>query len=406
MNTRVSFPRVAFFTDCYHEVNGIATTSRQLVDFARRHGRPMMVVCCGPTRSIRTDGSVTYLELRRGWASLAVERDLGFDPALWRETSYVRRALREFQPDVVHVTSPGDVGLLGFYLSRTLPLPLVASWHTNLHEFAASRCARFMPWAPTSHIEDWSLRVLRAFYRRARVSLAPNPEWVKWLHEKTGKPCLLMRRGVDGTLFHPAKRTVKDDVFRLGFVGRVSPEKNVRLLVEIEKQLLAAGHRNFRFVVVGDGSELAFLRTQLKTAEFRGVLRGEELVRAYADMDAFVFPSHTDTFGNVVLEAMASGVVPVVSSRGGPKYLIDAGVNGFIANEEKDFATHLDTLIRDPQRLSRMRQTARAQAIESSWQEALEVVYDAYKLALNRGQSVHVSDEGIDIQPALPTRMS
>ena len=114
-------------------------------------------------------------------------------------------------------------------------------------------------------------------------------------------------------------------------------KKRVRVLRDVEQALLGAGQRNFRFLIVGDGHERAWLRANLRHAEFTGVLRGEALARAYANMDVFAFPSHTDTFGNVVLEAMASGVPPVVTSSGGPKYLVTTGWTGFVAWDDESF---------------------------------------------------------------------
>jgi len=121
-----------------------------------------------------------------------------------------------------------------------------------------------------------------------------------------------MPRGVDAELFHPAKRTrdLEDTVRVLGFVGRLSVEKNIGLLAEIEHAL---NQNKEKFLIVGHGGDEAWLRERMPRAEFTGVLRGEELSRAYANMDLFVFPSHTDTFGNVVLEALASGVPAIVT---------------------------------------------------------------------------------------------
>ena len=380
MNTYA--PRVAFFTDSYHEANGIATTSRKLAEFARQRNYPMLIVACGDKKRFVTNGSLSHVELSRSRATIAVEHDFGFDPLLWRERNFVRRVLREFQPNLIHITSPGDIGLLGFYLSRSTPIPFVASWHTNLHEFASRRLVRLMPRFSRDRIEKWTIRALETIYRRARVTLAPNPDLVTWLKTHTGKPCLLMERGVDSQLFHPSRRTVTSDVFSLGFVGRLSAEKNVRLLIEIERQLLDSGQKNFRFIIVGNGKELNHLRANMKTGEFRGVLREEALARAYADMDVLVFPSETDTFGNVVLEAMASGVVPIVSCKGGPRFLIRHDVDGLIANSEGDFVRLIERLMNDRDGLKRMRLNARRRSVKSSWDEVLEVVYDGYRLAL------------------------
>ncbi len=112
-----------------------------------------------------------------------------------------------------------------------------------------------------------------------------------------------MPRGVDAELFHPAKRqrSPGDNEQILGFVGRLSVEKNVALLAQVQQELERVGNSNFRFLIVGHGAEESWLRERLPQAEFAGVLHGEELAAAYANMDLFVFPSHTDTFGNVVL---------------------------------------------------------------------------------------------------------
>ncbi len=139
-----------------------------------------------------------------------------------------------------------------------------------------------------------------------------------------------MSRGIDTELFSPeyaspAHQTRLDRDFVIGYVGRLSPEKNVRLLAEIEQSLIRAGMSKYRFLIVGNGSEHGWLSSVMERATLPGVLRGEDLARAYASMDAFVFPSATDTFGNVVLEAMASGVPAIVTREGGPKYLVQPG---------------------------------------------------------------------------------
>lgn len=348
-----------------------------------------------------TAGSITSVQLRRGWASFSVERDLAFDLALWRDLSFVKEALLAFRPDVVHITSPGDVGLLGLYLAHSLKIPLVASWHTNLHEFGARRLSKFASWAPAKQAERVMLDLLGLFYSSARVTLAPNPEWVTWLAARTRKPSFLMSRGVDSELFNPSRRTIRDGVIRIGYVGRVSPEKNVRRLVDIRAALKRAGHRDFRFVIVGDGSELPWLREHLRDAEFTGVLRGERLAEAYANMDVFLFPSHTDTFGNVVQEAMASGVVPVVSASGGPKYIVEEGISGFVAQDESEFAVHTGTLMAFPARLTLMRRAAREKAETASWDRVFEKVYEAYRLAASRsGDTVHLTGRRRIPEPA------
>ena len=167
----------------------------------------------------------------------------------------------------------------------------------------------------------------------------------------------------------------------LGFVGRLSIEKNVTLLKQVGEQLDAAGLTNYRFLIIGHGAEEAWLRENLSKADLPGVLRGEELSRAYANMDLFVFPSHTDTFGNVVLEALASGVPAVVTPDGGPCHIVRDGETGLIA-EDKNFAAAITSVLRDPQRHARMREAARQYAVTASWDAVFEGVYSAYDSAL------------------------
>jgi phosphatidylinositol alpha 1,6-mannosyltransferase len=158
---------------------------------------------------------------------------------------------------VIHVNSPGEFGQIGAFLAHTLRIPLVASWHTNLHQFAARRLQKlltFLPAGPREGVTSWAERAalvpLLRFYRIARVTLAPTPSLVRWLEDAIGRPAFLMPRGVDCEQFHPRQRSVNDGVLRLGYVGRVTPEKRVRFLVDIERAMVAAGHTNFSVVVL------------------------------------------------------------------------------------------------------------------------------------------------------------
>ena len=249
--TLLTPPRVAYFPDSFHEVNGVAHTSRHFEAFARRRGLPFLCVRAGDrAQAVTEDGSVWTLELPRGFLSFALEKDLRFDPAFLRHYSLVSKVLQRFQPDLIHITGPSEVGILGAWLARHLRLPLAASWHTNVHEYAARRSAWFLRLLPKRQsaatgqkIEDMSMAVLARFYSMARVLYAPNPELCVLLERTTGRPCHRMPRGVDAELFNPAKRKRNPDDREsvLGFVGRLSVEKNVTLLAQIQQELNAMG---------------------------------------------------------------------------------------------------------------------------------------------------------------------
>ena len=221
------------------------------------------------------------------------------------------------------------------------------------------------------------------YYKMPKVILSPNQELVDELGRRTGRSSRLMGRGVDTTLFSPEKRTADDATLCFGFCGRLRAEKNVRLLVDIEKALIASGRNNFKFLIVGEGNERQFLEQHMKTAEFTGFIDGEQLSEAYANMDVFLFPSETDAFGNVAQEANASGVPAIVSDKGGPKYIVREGESGFIAKDLDDFVRYAIKLYDDRELLARMKLNSRQQAAVSSWDSIFEGVYDGYREAIS-----------------------
>jgi glycosyltransferase involved in cell wall biosynthesis len=386
-------PRVAYFPDSFHEVNGVAHTSRHFEAFARRRNLPFLCVRAGDrTQAILEEGNVWTLELPRGFLSFALEKDLRFDPAFLRHIPLIGEVLERFKPDLIHITGPSEVGMLGAGLAHYLELPLAASWHTNVHEYAARRSEWFLRLLPKRQsastgqkIEDLAMAAAARFYSVARVLFAPNLELCALLERTTGRPCHLMPRGVDAELFHPdkRKRDPEDRDHVLGFVGRLSIEKNVALLAQVQEELEQAGHMSFRFLIVGWGAEEGWLRERLPRAEFAGVLKGEALATAYANMDLFVFPSHTDTFGNVVLEALASGVPAIVTPDGGPRTIVRDGETGRIV-PDGEFASAVAGVLGDPVKHAEMRQAAREFALTMSWDSVFEGVYAAYETMLSQ----------------------
>ncbi len=393
-------PRVAYFPDSFHEVNGVAHTSRHFEAFARRRNLPFLCVRAGDRpQAVTEDGNVWTLELPRGFLSFALEKDLRFDPAFLRHIPLIGEVLERFQPDLIHITGPSEVGMLGAGLAHHLQLPLAASWHTNVHEYLARRSHWFLRLLPRRRsaatgrkIEDLTLSAASILYSRARVLFAPNLELCQLLERKIGRPCHLMQRGVDAELFHPGKRSrdADDREQVLGFVGRLSVEKNVALLAQAQQKLETMGLRDFHFLIVGHGAEEGWLRERMPRVEFTGVLKGEALATAYANMDLFVFPSHTDTFGNVVLEALASGVPAIVTPDGGPCTIVRDGETGRIVPDGQ-FAAAVASVLADPAMHAQMRLAARAHALTASWDSVFEGVYKAYEAILPRqAQTAHL----------------
>jgi phosphatidylinositol alpha 1,6-mannosyltransferase len=383
--------RVALFPDSFNEVNGVANTCRNFAAYARRTESPMLLVSASDRTGVTQDGSVTRLGLKRGAISFPLEKDLRFDLALFRYYRLVTAALREFQPDVVHLTGPSDIGMLGAAAAHKLGIPVAASWHTNVHEYAARRADRILPrWisgAPRARllqaIEDVSFRLSAHYFQIGRFHFAPNQELIDKLRNATRKPCSLMERGVDLAMFSPAHRSrANDGQFVIGYVGRLSTEKKVRSFAQLSRAVKAAGYNHVKFVFVGHGGEEQWLRNNIPEAQMTGVLRGPALSRAYADMDLFAFFSETDTFGNVVLEALASGVPAVVTDKGGPKFIVEHERSGFICSSEEEFNANVLRLVASASLQRDMAVAARQRAQRASWDAVFDSVYEAYRREL------------------------
>lgn len=382
--------RVAYFSCVYHEVDGVAQTSRHFEAFAKRHDIPFLMVHAGPRDEVTTDGSVTRVQLQRSPVKFPLDRAHDYDLLFLRHYRKLEPLLRDFRPEVVQITGPSDVGTLGATFAHRMKIPLAASWQTNLHEYARRRVAAAVSRLPeavagklSEVAERLSFRASARFYKIPRLLFAPNQEVVRLLEAATGKPCYLMSHAVDTSVFSPEFRDRREDPFQIGYVGRLTAEKNVRALARLEQSLLAKGHRDFRIVVVGEGAEGQWLREHTRQAEFTGVLMGAELSRTFANFDVLAFPSETDTFGLVVLEAFASGVPAVVTDRGGPQYTVRHGRTGYVARNFDEFVDFTATLLTKPDLLSAMRVAAREQALSTSWDRIFEGMYEVYARCLS-----------------------
>jgi glycosyltransferase involved in cell wall biosynthesis len=331
-----------------------------------------------------------------------LDRAHEYDLLFLRHLRKLESLVHSFQPHLVQITGPSDVGILGALIAHKLGIPLAASWQTNLHQYARSRAAAAMSFIPKAAsamildaVERLAFRATARFYKIPQLLFAPNQEIIQILERSTGKHCFLMSHAVDTTVFSPEFRNRRGGPFQIGYVGRLTAEKKVRSLARLEQALLAMGHRDFRMVVVGEGSQENWLRNNLQQAEFTGVLTGDALSRAFANMDILAFPSETDTFGLVVLEALASGVPAVVTSRGGPKYIVDHGRTGYVASNLDEFVAFTAALLTQPELLTAMRVAARRQAQATSWDRIFEGMYEAYERYLLPAPAIN--DNVVDV---------
>jgi phosphatidylinositol alpha 1,6-mannosyltransferase len=382
-------PRVAFFPCVYHEVDGVAQTSRHFEAFARRQELPFLMVHAGPCDEVAAAGPVTRVQLPRSPVKFPLDRAHDYDLLFLRHYRKLEPMLREFRPDVVQITGPSDVGTLGAYVAHKMGIPLAASWQTNLHQYARRRMAAAVSFLPkeiagklADMAERLSFRASARFYHIPQLLFAPNQEMIRVLEAATGKPCYLMSHAVDTEVFSPSPRDRGQGTFRIGYVGRLTTEKSVRVLAQLEQALEEKGYHNFEFVIVGEGAEAEWLRENMQRVQLTGVLRGAELSRTFANFDLLAFPSETDTFGLVVLEAFASGVPAIVTDKGGPQFTVRHGSSGYVARDFDELVTYTARLMEQPELLASMRAAARKQALETSWDRIFEGMYEAYERCL------------------------
>lgn len=376
--------RLALVTETYPpEVNGVARTLSTLVRGLVARGLSVEVVRPrqkGEPRGRRggsgragAPGGAEQHVVPGGPLPRYEGLRFGF-PAYFR----LKRRWRRRRPAVVHVATEGPLGVSAIYAARHLGIPVSSTFHTNFHQYGDHYGYGFLAGV--------ALRYLRWVHERTAVTLVPSPGIARVLAED-GFPRLgLLGRGVDTVLFDPAKRSPRlraawgvgpEDPVAV-YVGRIAGEKNVELAVRafeaFRGALPAERSSGARFVVVGDGPARRALARQCPEVVFAGMRVGEELAAHYASGDLFVFPSLSETFGNVVTEAMASGLPVLAFEEAAAAMHIRDGANGFVVppGDEAAFLAAAAALAADPERLRAAGRAARETALGIPWERIVE----------------------------------
>jgi len=360
--------RVALIADGVGGMHGVTHT----LDEIRERGVPGFDV-----EVIGTDPSVD----RR--LSAVAEVDIPFYKGLKvgvPSLPAVVEALADGRYDLVHLCSPGPAGIAAALCARILDLPIVGSYHTELAAYAAVRSA-------DPRLELGMRMALSAFYGQAKVVLSPSPASDDVLEDLgiDGDRIGRWDRGVDVERFSPVHRdaALLPGAISVLYAGRLTREKGADLLADA---FLAARARDPRLhlCLAGGGPEEDALRARLgEAATFLGWLEGDDLARAYASADAFLFASRTDTFGQVLLEAQASGLPVVAVDEGGPSSIVEDGVSGLLRPASADaLAGALLQLAASPEERARLAAGGRAAVLDRTWDRALGRLADGYRRGL------------------------
>ena len=358
--------RIAYVSDTYPpELNGVSLTVERTVRFLRSRGHIVELIRPRQPGEAPLDADD---ELRTAGCPIPVYRELRFG------LSRVGPLLRRFQrtrPDVVHLATPGPLAWAAIAAARALGIPTTSDFRTNFHQYSRHY--------GLGAIATPVLGLLRRFHNLTRRTFVPTRATARELGAAEFHNLTIVGRGVDTDQFTPARRRVSlRREWKAGaapvllMVGRVAPEKNVELGLRAF-ELARAAHPDLRLVVVGDGPARTRLQAAHPAAQFVGVQRGAELAAHYASADVFLFPSLSDTFGNVVLEALASGL-PVVSFAvaAAAEHVVD-GVSGRLAapGDEAAFIAAVAAIADPATRLEPLRAAALAAARRATWPEVL-----------------------------------
>ena len=311
----------------------------------------------------------------------------------------IRKEIKAFKPDIVHIATPDLAGFKALRLAQKMNIPVVSSYHTHF--------ASYLKYYNMRRLENLMWKYLRWFYAQCEQIYVPSDSMADVIRAHGITENLhLWERGVYVDLFSPKRRSlewrrqhgIKEDEVVISFISRLVWEKGLDIYAKVVESLAEKGipHRS---VIVGDGPIREELESRLTNTLFLGYQRGEDLATAYASSDIFLFPSETETFGNVTLEAMASGIPAVCADATGSRSLIRDGITGYLATpgDDTSFLHYVERLALDPTLRQTMGRLARKRALEFAWPVILSKIEGYYDTLLGYKQLVEVPEREAEL---------
>ncbi len=359
----------AWFTDTLYDVNGVSMTIRKMAGEAVADGRKLTVVTCASEGGIQGLPIANFAPIGEFELPEYEMQKICFPPSL-QILDYIQS---ERFTELI-LSTPGPLGLLGLMIGKLLGVRISAIYHTDFPKYVSILTR-------DSFLESLAWQFMKWFYDQCDL-IYVNSEYYRrqWIdHGIAPEKLEILPRGLDTGMFHPSRRDkefwkpfgVPEDAPVILYAGRISKEKNLPFLADVWLELERDGIPA-RLAFVGDGPYLKELKRILPNAIFTGYKKGPGLASAYASSDFFVFPSTTDTYGNVVVEAAASGIPSIVSDLGGPRDLVADGETGIVtrALDHASLREAILTLLRDPDRRHAMGTAARTSVEDRNWSNA------------------------------------
>ncbi len=383
--------KLALVTETFPpEVNGVSMTLGRLVAGLSTRGFDVQVVRPSQGRDSETQATAMSGISELLVAGLPLP---GYDGLRMGQPCAYRLLFEWNQtpPDVVHVATEGPLGLAALWVASMLGIPASSTYHTNFHQY-------------TGHyhiglIRDFILVFLRIAHNACGCTLAPTKQMASELRSLGFKNTGVLSRGVDTKLYSPDRRDASlrsewgatEESIVFAFVGRVASEKNIDLAIASFRQAARAAADSI-LVIVGDGPERKRLETENPDIVFAGMRKGEDLARHYASSDVFLFPSITETFGNVVTEAMSSGLAVVTFDYAAGRELIIDGENGYLAkygNSTGFQKRAMEIAKMGLEKLAGVRSQARETALSVNWDKVIEDFKRSLELVENRDREMY-----------------
>jgi phosphatidylinositol alpha 1,6-mannosyltransferase len=291
---------------------------------------------------------------------------------------YIEKILDEFKPDILHINSPCVLGYNAIKYGQAHDIPVVATYHTHFASYAKYHHLKLF--------ENLAWAYFRKLYNKCYRIYVPSAPILEELRLQGIQNLQYVPHGTDLTVFNPSHYSASwkkthgiEQKTVLLFVGRLVWEKDLKTLAKTY-QILAALRNDFAFVLAGDGPVRKQLEQLMAEAIFLGNQSGEELSITYASSDVFVFPSTTETFGNVTLEAMASGLPPICANEGGASGFIRDGITGLLANPRspEDMAAKIEYLLDHEERREIMAHEAFLFSQQQTWERSFDTILESY----------------------------
>lgn len=368
--------KIAIFTDTYFpQVNGVANSLKRLTDHLEK--RQIQYQIFAP----EVEDTPAYPNINQ-FFSIPVFLYPECRTAL-ANPKRIKAKVQEFNPDIIHIATPYMMGLYGLFCAKKLHIPVVSSYHTHFDQYLEYYRASWL--LPVLH------KYLKWFHESTERTFVPSKETKSKLAELGFHSLSIWGRGVDCSQFHPIavnqpireKYNIQEEYILL-YVGRFAPEKDLATLSAIMDSLPESWNNRVHWLLAGDGPCLPEWKrkaAERKNMTLTGYLKGAELSQVYASADLFVFPSKTETFGNVVLESLASGTPAIVSNSGGVKEMVEDGVTGRIcpAKSTEHFTAAIIELLNQTMMRNMFGTAARKYALSQSWESILDGLIGEYE---------------------------